>query len=78
MVSRSSRVITLQPYNPRIVAVTVHPDEEPITGSGWFSLGELRDVAETVYPDGLAQHLERLLHDGVPATALHLGDTVED
>ena len=71
-------MITLQPYNPRIVAVTVHPDEEPITGSGWFSLGELRDVAETVYPDGLAQHLERLLHDGVPATALHLGDTVED
>jgi 8-oxo-dGTP pyrophosphatase MutT (NUDIX family) len=59
-------------------AVTIHPDEEPITGSGWFDIDGLRRATETVYPVALADHLERLLADGTPAVPLHLGDIVED
>ena len=59
-------------------AVTVHPDEEPITGSAWFAIPALRTLPEVVYPVGLADHLERLFSDGVPAEPIHLGDVVED
>jgi 8-oxo-dGTP pyrophosphatase MutT (NUDIX family) len=59
-------------------AVTVFPDEEPITGSRWFGVDELRLEPETVYPLGLAEHLERLLTDGPAAEPIHLGCVVED
>ena len=59
-------------------AVTVHPDEEPITGSAWLAVPDLRTLPEVVYPVGLADHLERLFRDGVPAEPIHLGDVVED
>jgi len=59
-------------------AVTVHPDEEPIVGSAWFAIRDLRMLPEVVYPVGLADHLERLFTEGVPAEPIHLGDVVED
>jgi 8-oxo-dGTP pyrophosphatase MutT (NUDIX family) len=59
-------------------AVTVFPDEEPITGSGWFTLDRLRREPETVYPIGLADHLDRLLADGHGGSPVDLGVVVED
>jgi hypothetical protein len=59
-------------------AVTVFPDQEPITGSGWFGVEELRREPETVYPIGLAEHLERLLAVGPSTDPVHLGRVVED
>jgi len=59
-------------------AVTVFPDEEPITGSGWFTTERLRAEPETVYPLGLADHLERLFLDGHGAEPVDLGVVVED
>jgi hypothetical protein len=59
-------------------AVTVFPDEEPITGHGWFTIERLRAERETVYPIGLAGHLERLLADGHRDEPLDLGIVVED
>jgi hypothetical protein len=59
-------------------AVTVHPDEEPITGSAWLTVPQLRVLPEVVYPVGLADHLERLFTSGVPAEPIDLGDVVED
>ena len=59
-------------------AVTAHPDEEPITGSAWHTVADLRGLPEIVYPAGLAEHLAHLLADGVPTDPIHLGDTVED
>ena len=59
-------------------AVTAHPDEEPITGSAWFTIPSLRGLSEIVYPAGLAEHLKHLFAHGVPAEPIHLGDVVED
>ncbi len=59
-------------------AVTVFPDEEPITGSGWFKIERLRAEAEVVYPLGLADHLERFLADGHGGEPVDLGVVVED
>jgi 8-oxo-dGTP pyrophosphatase MutT (NUDIX family) len=59
-------------------AVTVFPDEEPITGSAWFTPAELRALDDPVYPVGLADHLENLLAHGVPVQPLQLGNVVED
>src|SRR5262245_43672811 len=59
-------------------AVTVFPDEEPITGSGWFTIEGLRAQPEVVYPLGLADHLEQLLADGHDDGPVHLGVVVED
>jgi len=59
-------------------AVTVFPDEEPITGSGWFTVNALRDELETVYPVGLADLLDRLLSDGHGDGPVDLGVVVED
>jgi len=59
-------------------AVTVHPDEEPITGGAWFAVPALRTLPEVVYPVGLADHVERLFTGGVPAEPIDLGDVVED
>jgi 8-oxo-dGTP pyrophosphatase MutT (NUDIX family) len=58
-------------------AVTVFPDEEPITGSGWFGVDDLRATTDTVYPIGLADHLSALLDTGIPESPLHLGAVVE-
>jgi 8-oxo-dGTP pyrophosphatase MutT (NUDIX family) len=59
-------------------AVTVFPDEEPITGSGWFTIDRLRSERQTVYPIGLADHVERLLADGHGDDPVDLGVVVED
>jgi 8-oxo-dGTP pyrophosphatase MutT (NUDIX family) len=59
-------------------AVTVFPDQEPITGSGWFGVEELRREPESVYPIGLAEHLERFLAAGQSTQPVHLGHVVED
>jgi 8-oxo-dGTP pyrophosphatase MutT (NUDIX family) len=59
-------------------AVTVFPDEEPITGSGWFTIDALRDEPEVVYPIGLPDHLERLLAEGHGDGPVDLGVVVED
>jgi 8-oxo-dGTP diphosphatase len=59
-------------------AVTVFPDEEPITGSAWFGVEELRREPDVVYPLALADHLELLLSGGVPEAPIHLGSVVED
>lgn len=59
-------------------AVTVHPDGEPITGSGWFAIPHMRELPEIVYPVGLADHVEHLFLHGVPDEPIHLGDVVED
>ena len=59
-------------------AITVFPDEEPITGHGWFTIERLRAEPETVYPIGLADHLERLLADGDENGPIDLGVVVED
>ena len=59
-------------------AVTVFPDEEPITGSGWFTIERLRAEPEVVYPLGLADHLERFLADGHDGEPVDLGVVVED
>ncbi|GGV33445.1 DNA mismatch repair protein MutT [Kitasatospora herbaricolor] len=40
--------------------------------SRWWTVTELRDTAETVYPVGLAGFLERLLADGPPVTPVRL------
>ena len=68
----------LVPVSERFEAVTVHPDQEPIVGHGWFGAPDLRMLGEIVYPLGLADHLERLARDGVPSAPLALGDVVED
>jgi 8-oxo-dGTP pyrophosphatase MutT (NUDIX family) len=59
-------------------AVTAHPDEEPIVGSAWFSSQAIRDATEPVYPVGLADQLDALADDGVPAAPIDLGTVVED
>jgi 8-oxo-dGTP pyrophosphatase MutT (NUDIX family) len=59
-------------------AVTVFPDEEPITGCGWFTIDALRAEREAVYPVGLTEHLERLLADGRRDGPVNLGVVVED
>ena len=58
-------------------AVTAHPDEEPITGSGWFTSAEIRRLEEVVYPLGLANHVD-VLRRGVPETPLDFGHVIED
>ena len=44
-------------------AVVRDAGEEPIVGTAWFSTGELRSAPETVYPEGLADLVERLATD---------------
>lgn len=68
----------LVPVPSAFEAVTVHPDEEPIVGSGWFVAEELRALDEAVYPIGLAEHLDQLASDGIPAAPVDLGEVVED
>jgi 8-oxo-dGTP pyrophosphatase MutT (NUDIX family) len=58
-------------------AVTVFPDEEPITGSGWFSVDQIRRSSDTIYPESLGDHLGRLLATGVPASPIDLGTVVD-
>ena len=58
-------------------AVTAFPDEEPITGSRWFGVDELRREPDTVYPLGLADQLAALLASGVPDAPIDLGSVVE-
>jgi 8-oxo-dGTP pyrophosphatase MutT (NUDIX family) len=48
------------------VAVTEHPDEEPITGSAWFGAEELRLLDEVFYPEDLAERLTALFAPSVP------------
>ncbi|MER5641599.1 NUDIX domain-containing protein [Kitasatospora sp. NPDC002227] len=38
----------------------------------WWTVRELRDTAETVYPNGLAEFLARLLTDGPPVLPVRL------
>ncbi|MER7756350.1 NUDIX domain-containing protein [Kitasatospora sp. NPDC097643] len=38
----------------------------------WWTVEELRETAETVYPVGLAEFVERLLADGPPVTPVRL------
>ena len=59
-------------------AVTVFPDEEPITGHGWFTLDRLRTEPDAIYPVGLAGHLERLITNGHENGPIDLGVVVED
>jgi 8-oxo-dGTP pyrophosphatase MutT (NUDIX family) len=59
-------------------AVTVFPDEEPITGHGWFTLDRLRTEPDAIYPVGLAGHLERLIANGHENGPIDLGVVVED
>ena len=51
------------------VAVTEHPDEEPITGSAWFGMDELVALDETVYPEDLAERLSAVLDARSPRPA---------
>ena len=44
-------------------ARVLHPDEEPIVGSAWHSVGELRALTVDVYPEGLID-LVSDLNDG--------------
>ncbi len=67
----------LVPTRDAFEAVTVFPDEEPITGSAWFGVDELRSETETVYPLGLADLVSQLLEDGVPGRPLDLGTVIE-
>ncbi|CAN5736765.1 NUDIX hydrolase [soil metagenome] len=41
-------------------AQVLHPDEEPIVGSAWFSVDELRALTDDVYPDGSIDLLAEL------------------
>ena len=41
-------------------ARVLHPDEEPIVGSAWFSVDELRALTDDVYPDGTIDLLVEL------------------
>ena len=59
-------------------AITVFPDEEPITGHGWFTIERLRAEPKPIYPVGLADHLERLLADGHAEGPLDIGAVIED
>jgi 8-oxo-dGTP pyrophosphatase MutT (NUDIX family) len=59
-------------------AVTVFPDEEPITGYRWFTIDRLRAEPDPIYPIGLADHLDRLLADGLGDEPVDLGVVVED
>ena len=43
-------------------ARVLHPDEEPIVGSAWFSAHELRALTDDVYPDGTIDLLVELDH----------------
>ncbi len=56
--------------------VVLHPDLEPIVGSGWFGPDDLRGLTETVYPEDLEEHLTDLLRDGPPATPIRLPDSI--
>jgi 8-oxo-dGTP pyrophosphatase MutT (NUDIX family) len=67
----------LVPAPAAFEAVTVFPDEEPITGSGWFSVDDLRRMDEPVYPIGLAEHVTQLLETGPPAVPIDLGTVTE-
>ena len=51
------------PSPEEFLARVAHPDEEPITGSGWFGSDDLAALDETVYPEDLADRLRRLLGD---------------
>ncbi len=57
--------------------VVIHPDLEPIVGSGWFGPDALRGLTETVYPEDLATQLTNLLRDGPPSAPIRLPDSVE-
>jgi 8-oxo-dGTP pyrophosphatase MutT (NUDIX family) len=67
----------LVPTPDAFEAVTVFPDEEPITGSGWFGVDDMRASVDTIYPVGLSDHLDRLLASGVPASPVHLGTVID-
>ncbi|MFF7458750.1 NUDIX hydrolase [Kitasatospora sp. NPDC008115] len=43
-----------------------------LLGARWWTVGELRATAETVYPVGLVDFLERLLAEGPPAAPVRL------
>lgn len=53
-------------------AVTLHPDAEPIAGSGWFDAEELDLLHQDVYPDGLAGALRNLVRSGPPEVPIRL------
>jgi 8-oxo-dGTP pyrophosphatase MutT (NUDIX family) len=59
-------------FEPRVI----HPDLEPIVGSGWFGPDGLGALTETVYPEDLATLLTDLLRDGPPPTPLRLPNSV--
>lgn len=41
----------------------LHPDEEPIVGTAWFSADELRRHPDDVYPEGVIELIESLAGD---------------
>jgi len=47
-------------------AQVLHPHEEPIVGSAWLSVDELRALTDDVYPDGLTELLEQLGEPKIP------------
>jgi ADP-ribose pyrophosphatase YjhB (NUDIX family) len=51
----------LVPTPEEFDARVAHPDEEPITGSGWFAADDLASLDETFYPEDLADRVRRLL-----------------
>lgn len=67
----------LVPCEAEFDPVVVHPDGEPIVGGAWFGVEELRAAEEVVYPEGLADHLERFRLQGTPAEPLWLGNFTE-
>jgi 8-oxo-dGTP pyrophosphatase MutT (NUDIX family) len=44
-------------------AEVLHPDEEPIVGTAWFSADELRRHPDDVYPEGVIELIESLAGD---------------
>jgi len=47
-------------------ALVLHPDEEPIVGTTWFSADELRALVEDVYPDGLVALVDEAVRGRFP------------
>jgi 8-oxo-dGTP pyrophosphatase MutT (NUDIX family) len=44
----------------------------------WWSVDELRTSGETAYPAGLANLLDRLIADGIPAQPMSLPEEIND
>jgi 8-oxo-dGTP pyrophosphatase MutT (NUDIX family) len=73
LVHQSDRYFLLRVQKPDVdVAGLDHFESDMMVEHRWWSLTELEETAERVYPLGLGGHARRLLQEGLPQKPLPL------